>query len=280
MNTRVPNSQSRLSALGQTARTGDYDRFLTTLFAPPEKREALCALIAFNLEIAHIRDAVREPMLGHIRLQWWREAFAEARAGKPRRHDVLEGLSGADVPEPLIEEMLEAREIEYASEPPASMADFKSYASGSSGALSEAMMAMLGGNASQRAAARSVGTAFGIVGLLRATAFQARHGRVLLPGDALEAAGTNSDAVKSLRAGSEIAKAAWQIAKLAEDELAKTRMLPSDRTLRAPLLLGALASAYLKRLERIGFEILTGDTSLAPLRKQIAVGWASFRGKF
>lgn len=280
MSTRAPNSEPRLSTLGRTARAGDYDRFLTTLFAPPEKREALCALIAFNLEIAHIRDAVREPMLGHIRLQWWREAFTEARAGKPRRHDVLEGLAGAGIPESLIEEMLEAREVEYSPEPPATMADFKAYVSGTSGALSEAMMVVLGGGGSLRVAARAVGTAFGIVGVLRATAFQARHGRVLLPGAVLEAAGTNSNAVKELRAGTEIVKAARQIAVIAREELDEARALPAEKAARAPLLLGSLADAYLKRLDRIGFDILKADTSLSPLRKQIAIGWASLTGKF
>jgi phytoene synthase len=282
MNTRAPNSDSRLSTLGRTARAGDYDRFLTTLFAPSHKREALCALIAFNLEISHIRDAVREPMLGHIRLQWWREAFAEARAGKPRRHDVLEGLANADVPESLIEEMLTAREVEYSPEPPATLSDFRTYAGGTSGALSEAMMVVLGGNNSLRTAARSVGTAFGIVGVLRATTFQARHGRVLLPNEVLEAAGTGSSAVQDMRSGPEIAKAARQITAIAQQELdqARAQALVIDKATRAPLLLGTLAAAYLKRLERTGFDILKADTSLAPLRKQIAVGWAAFRGKF
>jgi phytoene synthase len=282
MSTRAPNSESRLSALGRTARTGDYDRFLTTLFAPPQKREALCALIAFNLEIARIRDAVREPMLGHIRLQWWREAFTEAKAGKPRRHDVLEGLTGADVPQSLIEEMLEAREIEYMSEPPATLSDFRAYVSGTSGALSEAMMTVLGGGEALRAAARSVGTAFGIVGVLRAAAFQARHGRVLLPSDVLEAAGTSASAVKDLRSGPEIANAARQIAALAREELdrAHAQTPKVDKAMRAPLLLGTLADAYLKHLDNVGFDILKADMSLAPLRKQLAVGWASLRGKF
>ena len=65
----------------------DRDRFQTALFAPAERREALFALYAFNYEIARVREAVREPMLGQIRLQWWREAIAAAYAGEPpRRH--------------------------------------------------------------------------------------------------------------------------------------------------------------------------------------------------
>ena len=50
-------------------RQHDRDRYLTALFAPPARRPGLFALYAFNLEVAKVREAVSEPMLGHIRLQ-------------------------------------------------------------------------------------------------------------------------------------------------------------------------------------------------------------------
>src|SRR5665213_2932433 len=63
-----------LSPIGALVREHDRDRFQTALFAPAGDREALFALYAFNYEIARVRESVREPMLGQIRLQWWREA--------------------------------------------------------------------------------------------------------------------------------------------------------------------------------------------------------------
>ena len=66
------------SYCGALLRRHDADRYLTALFAPGERREALFALYAFNLEIARMREAVSEPMMGLIRLQWWRDAL-EAR---------------------------------------------------------------------------------------------------------------------------------------------------------------------------------------------------------
>ena len=62
----------------------DYDRYLSALFAPACRREALFALIAFNHEIARIPEAVSEPMLGRIRLQWWREVLEAVYAGRAR----------------------------------------------------------------------------------------------------------------------------------------------------------------------------------------------------
>ncbi len=43
------------SSLAGFVRRYDPDRFLTALFAPPEKREALLALYAFNHELARAR---------------------------------------------------------------------------------------------------------------------------------------------------------------------------------------------------------------------------------
>ena len=75
-------------------RNADRDRFLGALFAPEPARTDLLALLAFNHELARTRSVTREPMLARIRLEWWREAVAEAaRAGKPRAQPVVESLS-------------------------------------------------------------------------------------------------------------------------------------------------------------------------------------------
>ena len=50
-------------------RRHDPDRYVAALYAPADRRDDLIALHAFNAEIARIRDQVREPMLGEIRLQ-------------------------------------------------------------------------------------------------------------------------------------------------------------------------------------------------------------------
>ena len=74
-----------LSPVAALVRHHDRDRFQTALFAPARRREALFALYAFNYEIARVRESVREPMLGQIRLQWWREAIDAAYAGAAAR---------------------------------------------------------------------------------------------------------------------------------------------------------------------------------------------------
>ena len=74
----MANSEAALSYCGQEVRKYDKDRFLTALFAPADRREALFALYAFNLEIAKTREVVTEPVLGQIRLQWWYDAIVRS----------------------------------------------------------------------------------------------------------------------------------------------------------------------------------------------------------
>src|SRR5690606_9418572 len=84
-----------LSPMGQLVRRHDYDRFLTALFAPEDKRESLFALYAFYYEIAKIREITSEPVTGYIRLQWWRETLEGIYHGTPRQHEVALALDRA-----------------------------------------------------------------------------------------------------------------------------------------------------------------------------------------
>jgi phytoene synthase len=89
---RAPETSHRYVLDG--VRESDRDRFLAALFAPDPARRALLALLAFDHELARTSTVTREPMLARIRLQWWREAVAEAPSiAKPRAQPIVEALS-------------------------------------------------------------------------------------------------------------------------------------------------------------------------------------------
>ena len=74
-------------------RDADRERFLGALFAPEPQRSGLLALLAFDHELARSRSVTKEPMLARIRLEWWREAMAEAAgSGKRRAQPIVEVL--------------------------------------------------------------------------------------------------------------------------------------------------------------------------------------------
>ena len=84
------------SPLAALVRRHDRDRYQTALFAPADRREAIFALYAFNYEIARVREIVTQPMLGQIRLQWWREIVAQ-----PGYHEFLHRFYGPYLGEDL-----------------------------------------------------------------------------------------------------------------------------------------------------------------------------------
>ena len=89
---QAPESSHRFVL--DTVRAADRDRFLAALFAPEPARRGLLTLLAFDHELARTRTVTKEPMLARIRLEWWREAVAEAvGAGKPRAQPIVESLS-------------------------------------------------------------------------------------------------------------------------------------------------------------------------------------------
>jgi 15-cis-phytoene synthase len=179
-------------SLAELVRRHDPDRFLTALFAPAEKRDALLALYAFNHELARAREVVSEPPLALIRLQWWREVVE----GAPRRHEVAEPLSAAVAAGELdrgdLLSVIDAREAE--TEPSfASVAAWRDYLFAGAGGLMVAAGRLLG--APEPEGLRPLGAAYGIAGLLRSVGALARQGRCMLPIDRLAAHGLTPEQV-------------------------------------------------------------------------------------
>jgi len=90
-------------------RARDSDRYIAALYAPEAVRAAVLALHALDLELVEVVRTTTEPMLGQIRLAWWRERLYELDAGavpsQPilraiAEHVVPHGVSGASL-EPL-----------------------------------------------------------------------------------------------------------------------------------------------------------------------------------
>ena len=238
-------------------RRSDHDRYLTALFAPPRARDGLFALYAFNLEIARVRETVREPMLGQIRLQWWRDAIDEMPQGAVRQHPVAlrlaAAIGSAELPRTTFHRLIEAREFDLAPTPPADLGALERYAEGTSATLMALAAALLGARgAGVEAAARHAGIGFALTGLLRAVPFHARQRRLYLPADRLQAAAIDADALFEGQAGPALADVAREIAACAGKHLAMARRMRSEvpRAAIAAFLPAIVADIYLARLAR------------------------------
>jgi len=264
----------------------DNDRYLTCLFAPAARRPHLVALYAFNLEVAKTAEVVQEPMLGQIRLQWWREAVAEIFAGSPRRHEVVTALATAvetcALPEDELQALIDAREFDLAAQAPRDLAALEDYARASSSRLVGLALRTLGcTDAAAQDAGGPLGLAWALTGLLRAVPFHARQRRRYLPDDIVAQAGLKTDDLFALRSPPELRAAVAALAAVAEGHLAeaqaRARAVPKHG--RAALLPATLARGYLKTLRQAAYDPFAAQVQQLPPGRVWRLAWASFLGK-
>jgi NADH dehydrogenase [ubiquinone] 1 alpha subcomplex assembly factor 6 len=247
----------------------DSDRYVTALFAPASRRPDLLALHAFNLEVARSREAAREPMLGRIRLQWWRDAITECYEGTPRRHQVVQPLAEAirsrDLPRELFDRIIDAREADHDDAPMESIERLAAYAEATGGAPNLLALRILGVHESdlERAAA-AIGAAWALTGMMRGMRHLLVTGRPVLPSDVMKRHALSQEALLHMTPSESLKNAVREIAEMAHRYLNET---PSAKTgaAVAALLPSVLARAYLKRLARTGYDPFD-RRNMAPLR--------------
>jgi phytoene synthase len=65
---------------------------LALAWSPPKVRAALTTVLQLDRRLARIVARTSEPMLGQMRLAWWREALAKPTADRPQGDKVLDAL--------------------------------------------------------------------------------------------------------------------------------------------------------------------------------------------
>lgn len=274
---------TELSPCAEMVRRHDRDRFLCALFAPADRRDDLFALYAFNLEVAKTREIVREPMLGQIRLQWWRETIAGIYAGQPRRHEVVQPLAETirrhDLPRQALDALIDAREADLQAEPLETLAHLEAYAEATSAGLNRIALIIQGAGAGpSQDAVRHVGIAWALTGMIRALPTQHRQGRLFIPRQICAQHGLSLDTID----GAAARGALGSIADLARAHLAAARDLAGqvEPAARPVLLAAILASRYLARIARADHDVFQPGV-VAPLRLapwHLAV--AAWRGRY
>ena len=268
--------------LAARARAADPDRHMCALFAATRHRGALFALILFNAEIARVREMVSEPMLGQIRLQWWREAIDEIYQGKGRRHEVADPLAEAirahDLTRNYFERLIDARETDLEEAPPESLAALERYAEESAAPLVSLALEIAGADAAALTdVARHVGIGWALTGLMRALPHHAAQGRVMLPRDVLQKAGLTAQSVAE---GAKVGPAVEQISDVARQHVqhAETLRRALPRAAKRATLQTALADAYLRRFAACGHDPYHPRVALGPLRRQLLLSRAALFG--
>ena len=258
-------------ALAAHARAADVDRYLCALFAPRSARSALFALILFNGEIARVREVVSDPMLGQIRLQWWRDVIGEIYAGQTRRHEGVQPLAEAirehDLTRSYFDSLIDARERDLDDSPPETLAALEAYAEQSAAPLVSLTLEAVGADAASLVdLARHSGTAWALAGLVRAVPHFAAQGRSLLPRSVKDESGTTSAIVAMSDAARQHVDRARQLRK-------GLPIAAKRATLQT-----VLADAYLRRLAAYGYDPYHTRADIGSLHRQLLLIRASFLG--
>jgi len=176
--------QDAFAYCAELLRSADRDRFIASLFAPADRRGALHALYAFNVELARVRDAAHTALPGEIRLQWWSDVVggerAEEAGANPVASALLQTIERHQLPSGKLTDLIEARRFDLYDDAMAGITDLESYASKTSSALIELAARILAAG-SVEAAAQPAGIAYAIAGLLRAFPVHAARGQLYLP---------------------------------------------------------------------------------------------------
>lgn len=281
-------SATAASFCADLIRQHDRDRYITSLFAPADVRPALQAVYAFNLEVARTREAVSEPMLGEIRLQWWREAIDEMFAGTPRRHEVVTALAAAVGGRPALrghlDAIIDARAADLYDTRFPTLAELEAYAEATSANVIRLALQVLDrATAPDLAeAARHAGIAYALAGLIHALPFHARHNRLFLPDELLDRHGLKPDDVLALRAPQRLRPPLAELAARAEEHLTAARGAAGHVPARAlPALLPAsLAGTRLKRLRRRGYDVWRGSEHRPGAGAIAALALRAWSGRF
>lgn len=251
-------------------READRDRYLATLFAPAQHRDALFALYAFGVEIARVRDLAREPMPGEIRLQWWREALSGERDGEAAAHPVAAALRTTLTRYGLTADrcvaLIDAHSFDLYDEPMATVTDLEIYGIKTQSALFGMATEILGGRgAATELVTIDAGIAYAIAGVLYNLFRHAARHQLYLPLDLLNRHGVDRNGIFAGQADESLRAALGDLRALARRHLATAQAqlaaVPPDSL--PALLPAALVGPALRRMEHAGFEPLQAEPAPA-----------------
>lgn len=243
-----------------SVRSNDQDRFVLAMLAPPSVRDELLALFAFNVEISRTRELVSEPPLGEIRLQWWRDGLDAIYAGNDLAHGIgpslAETIAAFDLTKALFDRLIDARGSDLDDSPPDTIEALLHYAEETVAPLLCLSLEVVGerSEAAQKAAGH-IGTAWSLVGLMRALPFHLLSRRQYLPRELLQRHGVLERDLLEIKPSDSLNHAIEELCGLVDQHVRSARAISREMGTHARPVLRqiGLTEMYRKRLSRVGY---------------------------
>jgi phytoene synthase len=201
----MSEDQTAAAFCAELVRSQDFDRYASTLFVDAERRRALLALYAFNVEIVRVRDQVSQPLPGEIRMQWWTDMLAGAGhggdEGNPVVSELLLAIQNHALPTEKLSRLIEAHIFDLYDDPMPDLAALEAYCVDTSSALFALAARILGPSAEPvDHLARHAGFAQGIARAIADLPLDASRRQLFMPQSLL---GRHGCDVEELFAGRE-----------------------------------------------------------------------------
>lgn len=264
--------------VSELVRSTDPDRYVATLYAPEDRRRSLLALYGFNTEISTVRERIREPMTGEIRLQWWRDIIGgppEELTGNPVADELKEAIRRHMLPRPAFDGMLSARVFDLYDDPMPDRTSLEGYCGETASALIQLASLVLDPGAATGHAqlAGHAGCAQAMTGILKALPVHRRRGQCYVPQDLLAAAGQTAEEFVSGETGEAHSRSVAAMIALAREHLQEFHRAAGrlPETLRPAYLPIAPLGLYLEKISVRADPV--GEVTVSAVRRH----WAMLR---
>ncbi len=290
----APQRKSNTEAvidLVQLARETAYDRYIQALMIKPKDlRTDFLVLAAFHGELARIPLLVREPMMGDVRLQWWRDVVAATKFmaddaapdfGSPLANHVAELIVRFPTAQKAFLSAIDARQAELDAHAFANSSDFETYLDGVGGALLSVGMHVLGVDEeeAENTALRAGGRAVACGELALRLRRLASLGRLPALPVAMQQGESSSPQTSEAHSEQQISQAINVLAVEALASVKAYRELQSDLSTEMTLavLPLALVEPYFKALHNGSSRQVRADNPKSPLARLMTLWWAARR---
>lgn len=183
-------------------RSHDFPRYAATLFMPAERRRALLAIYAFNVEISRVHEQVSQPLPGEMRLQWWTDMLAGAGhggvEGNPVAAELMLAIRSYRLPVERLARLIEEHQFDLYNDPMPSMAALEGYTNDTTGALFSLGAVVVGRYSDEvEHLARHAGIAQGIVQVIATLPRDTARRQLFVPLQLLQQHGSGMEEVFS-----------------------------------------------------------------------------------
>jgi len=283
----VNESERNLDYCFKKVRQYEFENILCTLLLPEEARRGAIAIRAFNIEIAQVRDSIKDRTIGEMRMQFWRDAVdamfdssKKVPQGNPIIAELQHAVDKHHLSKSWLLRVIDSRQEHLAEKPHSTLDALEKYAESTVSSINYLLLETINvRDVRVDHAASHLGKAQGIVTTIRATPFHASKRRVLLPMDVLIKHGASAEDFIQGKRNEPVREVTFDLASQAHAHLnaGRSMMEHVPKSARPALLTSVATHDFLERLRKAHFDPfdtkMQQRNQLLPLR----LWWKHFR---